>query len=69
MEVNIDGEIMKVASCFKYLEGCVSKDGVPQEDVKMKVGNGLKTFGALKRRFIVKSVSLGVRRELFRKVV
>ena len=30
-------------------------DGVSQEDVKMRVGEGLKTFGAMKMMFNVRS--------------
>ena len=57
MEVEMNGEIMMVLSLFKYWEGYFSRDGGLQEDVKMRVGEGLKTFEAMKMMFIVRSVS------------
>ena len=50
-------------SSFHSLGSCFSKDGGPQEYVKMRLGERLKTFGAMKMMFGVRSGRLGVRRE------
>lgn len=47
----------------------IIKDGESQEDVKKRVGKGLKTFCAIEIMFKVGSVSLGVIRELFERVL
>ena len=60
---------MEVVSSFKYLGSCFSKDEGPHEDVKMTVGEGLKTFGALNMMFTVRSVSFGAKRQLYERVV
>ena len=63
--VEMNEEIMEVVSPLMYLESCFSKDGRSQEDIKMRVGEAPKTFGALKMPFKVRSVSSGVKRELY----
>ena len=45
---------------FTYLGSCSSKDGDAQQDVKMRVSEGLQIFGALKMIFKIGGVSLGV---------
>ena len=52
----MNGEIMDVVTSFKYLRCCSSNDGGLQEDVKMKVGEGLKTFGGMREIFNVRIV-------------
>ena len=58
MEVEINGKIVKVLSYFKYSGSCFSKTGGQQEDVKMKEGEGLKTFGAMKMMLMVGSFEM-----------
>ena len=47
------------------MEDCFDEDRGPQEDVKMRVGEGLKTFGQLKMTLNTRSVSLCRKRELY----
>ena len=61
LEVKSNGKIMNFTILFKYLGSCFSNYGVLQEDVKMR---GIKTFAELKILFDVRSVGLGVKREL-----
>ena len=42
----LNGERMKVVNSFKYLGSSFSSDGGVKEDVSMRVGEGMKTFGA-----------------------
>ena len=65
----MDGEIMEVVSSSKYSGSCFSKDRGPQENVKKRVGEGLKIFGAMKVILIVKTVSSGERKECYGRVV
>ena len=58
-----------IFSSFKYLESCFSKVGGPQDQVKMRVGEGLKALDAMKKTFNMRSVSLGVERKLYERVV
>ena len=39
---------MEVVTSFKYLGSCFSSDGGVKEDVSMRMGVGMKTFGAMK---------------------
>ena len=68
VEVLMNVETLEVVTSFKYLESCFNKDGALQEDVKMRVGEGLETFGVIKM-FNIRSVSLGVKREYYERVV
>ena len=43
---------------FKQSVNGFSRDGGPQNDVKIIVGEGLKTFGAMKKIINVRSASL-----------
>ena len=47
--IMLNGERMEVVNSFKYLGSCFSSDGGVKEDVSMRVGEGVKTFGTLKR--------------------
>ena len=49
---------------FRHLRGCFSKDREQQEGVKKRVSKGLKTSGTVKMMLDVRTVSLGVKREL-----
>ena len=62
-------KIMEVMSFFKCLASCFSKDGGVQEDVRIRVGEGLKTFREINMMFSGKSVSLSVKRELCKRVL
>ena len=66
MNVEISGEIIEVVSSFKYYRSCFSHD-VELQDMRVGVGGGRKTFGTLKL-FNVRSVRLGVKRELRQRV-
>ena len=50
-------------SSFKHSGSCFSKDGGPREDVKIRVGEELKTFAAVKMMFSDKTVSSGKKNE------
>ena len=56
---------MEVESSFEYLGSSLSKDGGPQEDVKLRVDGELKTFRAIK---IMVNVRMDVERELHDRV-
>ena len=60
---------MEVINSFKYLGSCFSSDGGVKEDVSMRVGEGMKTFGAMKRVWSARSVTLNVKRELYERIV
>ena len=44
---------------------CVSEEEKQQKDVKIRVGEGLKNFGAKKKMYNTRSESLGVEMELY----
>ena len=48
-EVENNSEILEVLRSFKYLNSCFSEDGGLQEEVNMKMGEGLKTLAALEK--------------------
>ena len=52
-----------------YLGSCFSRDRGPQEDVKTKLGEGLKSFGTMKIIYNVTNLSLGVKWRLYGRVV
>ena len=60
---------MGVVNSFKYLGSCFSSEGGVKGDVSMRVGEGMRTFGTMKRVWGVRSVNLGVKRELYKKIV
>ena len=68
LEVKKNGEMMELVSSFKYSGYYFSKDRGPQEDVKMRVDEGLKVFGAIKIMFNVRSLSFCVKREFYERV-
>ena len=57
----MNSEILEVMSSLKYLESCSSEGAGPQEDVKMRVGELLKTFDAMNKMFNVRRVILAQR--------
>ena len=69
MEVELIGKVKNVVCCFKFLDFFFSKDVGPHRDEKIRVGEGLKAYGALKMMFYVMSLSLRVKRELYERVV
>ena len=60
---------MEAFTSFKYLGSCFSSDGGVKEDVSMRVGEGTRTFGAMKRMWSGRSVTLRVKRELYERIV
>ena len=69
MNIMLNGERMEVVNSFKYLGSCFSSDGGVKEDVSMRVGEGMKTFGAMKRMWSGRSVTVRVKRELYERIV
>ena len=69
LNIFLNGERMEVVNSFKYLGSCFSSDGGVKEDVSMRVGEGLRTFGAMKRMWSSRSVTVSVKRELYERVV
>ena len=53
---------------FKYLGSCFSSEGGVKGDVSMRMGEGIRTFGAMKKVW-GGSVTLGVNRELYERIV
>ena len=47
--IMLNGERMEVVNSFKYLGSCFSSNGGVKEDVSMRVGEGMRAFGAIKR--------------------
>ena len=60
---------MEVVNSFKYLGSCFSSEGGVKGDVSMRVGEGMRTFGAMKRVWGGRSVTLGVKKELYERIV
>ena len=52
-----------------FLVSYFSNDGEPQKDVKIRVEQGLKTFGAMNMMFKVRNESLGVKRKSSERVI
>ena len=69
LNIVLNGERMEVVNSFKYLGSCFSSGGGVKEDVSMRVGEGMKTFGAMKRVWSARSVTLNVKRELYERIV
>ena len=69
MNIMLNGERMEVVNSFKYLGSCFSSDGGLKEDVSRRVGEGMKTFGAMKRMWSGRSVTVRVKRELYERIV
>ena len=69
MEVEMKDVNMEVVNTFKFLGICFTVDRGAQQDMEKRVGEGVSTFGAVKMMFNVRSVSLGVKREVHGRVV
>ena len=69
LNIMLNGERMEVVNSFKYLGSCFSSDGGVKEDVSMRVGEGMKTFGAMKRMWKSRSLNVEVKRELYERIV
>ena len=67
--IMLNGERMEMVNSFKYLGSCFSSDGGVKEDVSMRVGEGMRAFGAMKRVWSGRSVNVRVKRELYERVV
>ena len=62
LNIRLNGEIMEVVNSLKYLGSCFSSEGGVKGDVGMRVGEGMGTFGAMKRVWGERSVALKVKR-------
>ena len=69
MKIDMNGEIMEVMNLLMYFCSCFSRDGEPQDDVEIEVGEGIKKFGAMTLMFIVASSGLSVKRKAYERVV
>ena len=69
LNIMLNGESMEVVNTFKYLGSCFGSDGGVKEDVSMRVSEGMKTFGAMKRMWKGRSVTVGVKRDLYERIV
>ena len=58
-----EGGFLKLVIYFKFFGSCFSRNIGLQEKEKYWMSRALKTFGAIKMMFRVRSVSLGVKRE------
>ena len=61
VKVAMNVEVIEVASSFKYFGSCFSGYGRPHGDVKIRVGEKLRAFSAMKMIFKVRSLSLGIK--------
>ena len=52
MKVEISCETMKVESSSKYFGVCFSGEADLQSYVKMRVGEGLKSFGVMEKKTV-----------------
>ena len=55
VEVEVNGKSKKFVSSFQFRKAFCSKDGRPQADLKIRVGEELKAFGAMKLVFNVRA--------------
>ena len=62
-------ETMEEVQYFKYMGRCFNIDGRVKEDVSMRVGEWMITFGAMKRLWNVRCVNVRAKRELYERVV
>jgi len=69
LNIMLNGERMEVVNSFKYLGSYFSSDGGVKEDVSMRVGEGMKTFGAMKKMWKSRSLSVDLKRELYERIV
>ena len=69
LNIQLNGDSLEEVQSFKYLGSCFSSDGGVKEDVSMRVGEGMRTFGAMKRLWNVRSVNVRAKRELYERVV
>ena len=53
---------MEVVNSLKYLGSCFSSEGGVKGDVSMRVGEGMRTFDAMKGVWGGRSVTLRVKR-------
>ena len=61
MELELNRKIADAVTSFKYLVTCFDNDEGPEVNVKVKMGEGFKYFGAMKMNFAVRSISFGVK--------
>ena len=60
--------IIVIVLLFKYLRSCLRADSRLQDDVRMRVCEGLKTSGVLRNMTIDSSENLCTRKELYKRV-
>ena len=60
---------MEMVNSFKYLRSCFSSNGGVKKVVSMRVGEGMRAFGAMKRSVDGRSVTVRVKKELQERVV
>lgn len=69
LNIRLNGEVMEVVDSFKYLGSCFSSDGGVKGDVCMRIQEGVKAFGAMKKVWNERNVTLEVKRELYERIV
>ena len=69
LNIRLNGDRMELVDSFKYLGSCFSSDGRVKGDVSMRVHEGVKAFGAMARVWNERSVSIGVKRDLYERIV
>ena len=67
--IMLNGERMEMVNSLKYMGSCFSSDGGVKKDVSMRVGEGMRKFGAMKRVWSGRSVNVRVKREFYERVV
>ena len=69
VDIEMNREILEFLSSYRHLINRFSKRGGPQADVNMKVVEGLKNFGAMKKKLKVRNVSLRVKKGFHERVI
>merc|ERR1712121_55348 len=69
LNIRLNGDMVEVVDSFKYLGSCFSSDGGVKGDVCMRIQEGVKAFGAMKKVWNERNVTLGVKRELYERIV
>ena len=56
--IQLNGETMEEVQSFKYLGSCFSSNSGVKEEVSMRMGEGMRTFGAMKRLWSARRVNV-----------
>ena len=69
LNVTLNGEVLEEVDQFKYLGSVVAANGGVEADVRHRVNEGCKVFGAVKGVMKNRGLGMNVKRVLYEKVV